>query len=126
MKLLQVSNGDIQAATKNLIEQGILGSLLFLAVIIIIALIVFGRKTYNQRLLEKDRNIMKLENEKDKEVTRFHNEIEDMKRGYRENIEGAINACQHAINRSDRSIEENTKVLGEIRLILIKILESKL
>lgn len=126
MFLLQINSADLQRATRNLLDQGIIGSLLFLAVVIIIALIVLGRKNYNRQLLDKDRHIMKLESEKDKEVTRFHNEIEDMRRGYRENIEGALQACQNAINRGDKTIDENTKVLSEIRMILIKILESKL
>lgn len=124
--MLQINGSDVQRATRNLLDQGIIGSLLFLAVVIIIALIVLGRKTYNKQLLDKDRHIMKLESEKEKEVSRFHHEIEDMKRGYRENIEGALNACQNAINRNDKTIDENTKVLSEIRMILIKILESKL
>lgn len=113
--MLQVNGDAVQRATRNLLDQGIIGSLLFLAVVIIIALIVLGRKNYNRQLLDKDRHIMKLEGE-----------IDSMKRTYRESIEGAINACQHAIGRSDRTIDDNTKALGEIRLLLIKILELKL
>lgn len=113
--MLQINGNDVQRATRNLLDQGIIGSLLFLAVVIIIALIVLGRKNYNRQLLDKDRHIMKLEGE-----------IDSMKRSYRESIEGAIATCQHAINKSDRAIDENTRVLGEIRLLLVRLLERTL
>lgn len=115
MLLLQLNNKDVQSATQTLLEQGIIGALLFLAVAAIIALLWFGRKSINRQLLDKDREVMRLQNE-----------INNMRESYRNNIEGAIKATEHAINSSTRSIDENNKFLSEIRHLLIKLLDSKL
>jgi len=115
MTLLQISDHNMEKATQTLLEQGVIGVLLFLAVSIIIALLYFGIKSNNKQLLSKDREIMRLQQE-----------IEGMRKTFRESIEGAIDRCDNSIRAGEKALDDNTETLNEIRLILIRILESKL
>jgi uncharacterized protein YlxW (UPF0749 family) len=112
---MQIQDRSMDKATQTLLEQGIIGVLLFLAVSIIIALLYFGMKSNSKQLLDKDREILRLQKE-----------VEEMRRNFRESIEGAIDRCDNSIRSSERAMDDNTETLNEIRLILIKILESKL
>lgn len=115
MMLLQINTDQMNKATQSLLEYGIIGVLLFLAVAIIIALLYFGIKSNNKQLLSKDREIMRLQQE-----------IEGMRKSYRESIEGAIERCDNSIRAGEKALDENTETLSEIRIILIRILENKL
>lgn len=113
--MLQITDRHMERATDSLLDMGVMGAMFVLVLICIGFLARLAIKTHVKQLQDKDKEIARLQEEK--------NEIRN---SYRESIESAIDASYNAINHNSRTLEENTKFLNEIRISLIKILESKL
>jgi hypothetical protein len=113
--MLQITDRNMERATDSLLDMGVMGAMFVLVLLGFGFLARWAIKTHVKQLHDKDKQIVRLENE-----------ISEMRKGYRESIESAIDASYNAINHNSRTLEENTKFLNEIRISLIKILESKL
>ena len=110
-----MNNRHMERATDSLLDMGVMGAMFVLVLIGFGVLARWALKTHVKQLHDKD-----------KEIVRLQTEIVEMRRSYRESIESAIESSYTAINHNSRTLEENTKFLNEIRISLIKILESKL
>jgi hypothetical protein len=113
--MLQITDRNMERAADSLLDMGVMGAMFILVLIGFGFLARWAVKTHVKQLHDKD-----------KEIVRLQSEIAEMRKGYRESIESAIDASYNAINHNSRTLEENTKFLNEIRISLIKVLESKL
>lgn len=105
----------MEKATDTLLETGVMGVMFLLAIIAVVLLARWAIKTHTRQLVDKE-----------KEILRLQAEISEMRKSYRESIESILSRCDHSIRSGERVIDNNTKILDEIRIILIKLLESKL